>query len=149
MLMIKVITMVADIGSTLDPDFNLLERIKPYIGNLLRSTYFSRESLENTRNALSREILRFPESVRRFLENVSSGKSRMEVTVPEITETNQSVRGMGWRLFLGLIGMGLILGLSIILSTTSIVAQESLSLIAMIGGVALLVIILVGIRSGS
>jgi len=148
MLMIKVITMVADIGFTLDPEFNFLDRIKPYIDNLMRSTFFSRESLEQTRNSLTREILSFPKTVRRFLENISSGKSRMEVTVPEITEINQSVKSMGWRLFLGLIGMGLILGLSIILSTTNIVPQESLSLITLFGGVALLVIILIGIRSG-
>ena len=149
MLMIKVITMVGDIGFMLDPEFNFLERIQPYIGNLMRSTLFSRESLEQTRNALTREVLGFPKAVRRFLENISSGKSRMEVTVPEIGEINQSVNGMGWKLFLGLLGMGLLIGLSIIIGTTSVLTQEALSLITLIGGVALLLIVIIGLRSGS
>lgn len=149
MLMIKVITMVGDIGFMLDPEFNFLERIKPYIGNLLRTSLFSQESIEQTRNTLTREILGFPKALRKFLEKVSSGQSRMEVTVPEIKEINKSVENMGWKLFLGLLSMGLLIGLSIILSTTTIVTQEILSIITILAGIALILIIIKGITSSS
>ncbi|MCW4013115.1 MAG: hypothetical protein NWF07_09005, partial [Candidatus Bathyarchaeota archaeon] len=148
-LMIKVIAMVGDIGLTLDPEFNFIERIAPYVSNLMRQNMFSTESLEQTRNALTREILGFPKTLRKFLDKVSSGKSRMEVTVPEVAEINQSLKDTGWKLFLGLLGMGLIIGLSIIITATNILTPDILTLITLLGGVALLVIILKGVTSGS
>ena len=149
MLMIKVITMVGDIGFTLDPEFNFMQKIQPYIGNLMRQSLFSQESLEQTRNNITREILRFPKALRKFLENISSGQSRMEVTVPEVAEINKSLENTGWKMFLGLLSMGLIIGLSIIISTTNILTQDLITLVTLLGGVALLIIILKGITSGS
>lgn len=149
MLMIKVITMVGDIGFTLDPEFNFMQKIQPYIGNLMRQSLFSQESLEQTRNNITREILRFPKALRKFLENISSGQSRMEVTVPEVAEINKSLENTGWKMFLGLLSMGLIIGLSIIISTTNILTQDLITLVTLLGGVTLLIIILKGITSGS
>ena len=149
MLMIKVITMVGDIGFTLDPEFNFMQKIQPYIGNLMRQSLFSQESLEQTRNNITREILRFPKALRKFLENISSGQSRMEVTVPEVAEINKSLENTGWKMFLGLLSMGLIIGLSIIISTTNILTQDLITLVTLLGGVALLIIILKGITTGS
>ena len=149
MLMIKVITMVGDIGMTLDPGFNFLERIKPYISDLLESTMFSRESLEQTRNTLTREILGFPKALKKFLDKISSGQSRMEVTVPEIAEINKSLETTSWRLFLGLVAMGLLIGISIILSTTSIMTPDLLGLTTLFAGVMLLLILFKGLTSGS
>jgi ubiquinone biosynthesis protein len=148
MLMIKVITMVGDIGFMLDPEFNFLERIQPYIGNLMRQSIFSQESLEQTRNTQTREILRFPKALRKFLEKISSGQSRMEVKVPEIAEINKSLENTGWKVFLGLLSMGLIIGLSIIISTTNILTPELITLVSLLGFVSLLIIILKGITSG-
>ncbi|MCB2171791.1 AarF/ABC1/UbiB kinase family protein [archaeon] len=148
-LMIKVITMVGDIGFTLDPEFNFMQKIQPYIGNLMRQSLFSQESLEQTRNNITREILRFPKALRKFLENISSGQSRMEVTVPEVAEINKSLENTGWKMFLGLLSMGLIIGLSIIISTTNILTQDLITLVTLLGGAALLIIILKGITSGS
>ena len=149
MLMIKVITMVGDIGFTLDPEFNFMQKIQPYIGNLMRQSLFSQESLEQTRNNITREILRFPKALRKFLENISSGQSRMEVTLPEVAEINKSLENTGWKMFLGLLSMGLIIGLSIIISTTNILTQDLITLVTLLGGAALLIIILKGITSGS
>lgn len=149
MLMIKVITMVGDIGFTLDPEFNFMQKIQPYIGNLMRQSLFSQESLEQTRNNITREILRFPKALRKFLENISSGQSRMEVTLPEVAEINKSLENTSWKMFLGLLSMGLIIGLSIIISTTNILTQDLITLVTLLGGVALLIIILKGITSGS
>lgn len=148
MLMIKVITMVGDIGFMLDPEFNFLERIQPYIGNLMRQSIFSQESLEQTRNTLTREILRFPKALRKFLEKISSGQSRMEVKVPEIAEINKSLENTGWKVFLGLLSMGLIIGLSIIISTTNMLTPELITFVSLLGFVSLLIIILKGITSG-
>lgn len=149
MLMIKVIAMVGDLGMTLDPSFNFMERIKPYIGNLLRTSFFSTETLEQTRNTLTREILGFPKSLRKFLDKISSGQSRMEVTVPELDQMQKSVKNIGWKLFLGLLSMGLIIGLSIIISTHPIVPLDLLTIISIIAGAALILIILKGITSNS
>lgn len=139
MLMIKVITMMSDIGFMLDPEFNFLERIKPYIGDLMRESLFSQESLERTRNALTREIMGFPKALRRFLENISSGKSHMEVSVPEVHQMHKSMENIGWKLYLGLLSIGLTIGLSIIISTSQIIPADMIEIILIVGGLTLLI----------
>ncbi|MCK4512558.1 AarF/ABC1/UbiB kinase family protein, partial [bacterium] len=84
MLMIKVITMIGDVGSHLDPEFDIIGKTTPYLNKLIFSSMFSAESLDDAKQTVTREVLGFPKALRRFLENFSSGRSRMEVTVPEL-----------------------------------------------------------------
>jgi ubiquinone biosynthesis protein len=147
MLMIKVIAMIGDMGMTLDPEFNLMERVRPYIGNIMRSSMFSAEALEQTRNTLTREILGFPKSLRKFLDKISSGQSRMEVDVPELEQMQKSVDNMGWKLFLGLLSMGLIIGLSIIISSNPLFSPDVMTLISLIAGASLIIIVIRGLTS--
>lgn len=114
MLMLKVVTMVGDVGGQLDPQFDIVGKIQPYLNRLIVSSMFSAESLEDARNAMTREFMRFPRSLRRFFENFSSGRSRMEVTVPEINGINDSVEYMTQRLVYSILAVGLMIGVAII-----------------------------------
>jgi ubiquinone biosynthesis protein len=147
MLMIKVIAMVGDIGFNLDPEFNFMERIKPYLNDLLRTSFFNQESIDQARNTLTREILGLPKSIRKLFDRISSGQSKMEVTVPELSQMQESVDNIGWKLFLGLLGMGLIIGLSIIISSTEILTVDLIGLVSLLGGVLLLLTLYKGVTS--
>lgn len=147
MLMIKVVAMIGDIGVLLDPEFNFLDRIKPYLGNMLTNSFFSGEYLEQTRQALTREILGFPKAIRRFLDKFNRGESKMEVTVPELQQMHRSMENIGWKLYLGLLSIGLIIGLSIIVSTSQTILTEWLGLILVIGVSILLVSMFKAIKS--
>ena len=149
MLMIKVIAMIGDIGILLDPSFNFMDRIEPYLSQMLASSFFSTESLEETRQTLAREILGFPKALRKFLERFSSGKSKMEVTISEFDQIQTSVNEIARKLFLGLLAMGLIIGLSILIAANPTILAEWIELIIMVAGVILIITILKGISGTS
>jgi len=147
MLMIKVLAMIGDVGLVLDPEFNFIKRVKPFLGDLMTTSFFRSESLEQTRQNLTREILGFPKALRRFLENISSGKSRMKVDVPELHQIHRSMENIGWKLFLGLLSMGLIIGLSIILASAQATSPDLMNFVLIIGGLILFITIFKGITT--
>ena len=149
MLMIKVIAMIGDIGILLDPEFNFMERIKPHLDQLLATSFLNPDTLEETRQTLTREILGFPKALRKFLERFSSGKSKMEVTISEFNQIQGAVKEISRKLFLGLLAMGLIIGLSIIIAANQGIMAEWIELIITIAGVVLIVTILKGISGSS
>ncbi|MBD3171991.1 AarF/ABC1/UbiB kinase family protein [Candidatus Bathyarchaeota archaeon] len=147
MLMIKVLAMIGDVGLVLDPEFNFIKRVKPFLGDLMTTSFFRSESLEQTRQNLTREILGFPKALRRFLENISSGKSRMKVEVPELHQIHRSMENIGWKLFLGLLSMGLIIGLSIILASDQATSPDLMNFVLILGGLILFITIFKGITT--
>jgi ubiquinone biosynthesis protein len=117
MLMIKVITMIGDVGSRLDPEFDIIGTTKPYLNKLIISSMFSAESLDDAKQAVTREILRFPKAFRRFLENFSSGRSRMEVTVPEFRGLNDDIEYLVQKVVYSVLAVGLMISVALIAPT--------------------------------
>lgn len=117
MLMIKVITMIGDVGSRLDPEFDIIGTTKPYLNKLIISSMFSAVSLDDAKQAVTREILRFPKAFRRFLENFSSGRSRMEVTVPEFRGLNDGIEYLVQKLVYSVLAVGLMISVALIAPT--------------------------------
>ena len=117
MLMIKVITMIGDVGSLLDPEFDIIGTTKPYLNKLIISSMFSAESLDDARQTVTREVLGFPKAFRRFLENFSSGRSRMEVTVPEFRGLNDGVEYMTQKIVYSVLAVGLMISVALIAPT--------------------------------
>ena len=117
MLMIKVITMIGDVGSHLDPEFDIIGKTTPYLNKLIMSSMFSAESLDDARQTVTREVLGFPKALRRFLENFSSGRSRMEVTVPELKGLNDGVEYMTLKIVYSVLAVGLMISVALIAPT--------------------------------
>lgn len=114
MLMIKVVSMVGDVGGQLDPQFDIIGKVKPYLNKMIVSSMFSTESLDDAKSAVTRELMGFPKSLRKFLENFSSGRSRMEVNVPEMKGINDSVEYMTLKLVYSILAVGLMIGIALL-----------------------------------
>ncbi len=117
MLMIKVISMIADVGSQLNPEFDIIGKTTPYLNKLIISSMFSTESLDDAKQVVTREILGFPKAFRRFLENFSSGRSRMEVTVPEFRSLNDGVEYLTQKMVYSVLVVGLMISVALIAPT--------------------------------
>jgi ubiquinone biosynthesis protein len=117
MLMIKVISMIGDVGSQLNPEFDVVGKTTPYLNKLIVSSMFSSESLDDAKQTVTREILGFPKAFRRFLENFSSGRSRMEVTVPEFRSLNDGVEYLTQKIVYSVLAVGLMISVALIAST--------------------------------
>ncbi len=117
MLMIKVITMIGDVGSQLDPEFDIIGKTQPYLNKHMVSSMFSTESLDDAKQTVTREILGFPKAFRRFLENFSSGRSRMEVTVPEFRGLNDGIEYLVQKIVYSVLAVGLMISVALITPT--------------------------------
>ena len=149
MLMIKVMSMVSDVGAQLDPQFDIIGKVEPFLSKLMVSSMFSTENIEDAKSSITREVMGFPKLLKKFLENFSSGRTRMEVTVPELNQMQSSINEMGRKMFLGLLAMGLVIGLSILISFNQIIIGGWMGLILVFAGAALLVTVLKSIAGSS
>ncbi len=149
MLMIKVVSMVSDVGAQLDPQFDIIGKVEPFLSKLMVSSMFSTENIEDAKSSITREVMGFPKLLKKFLENFSSGRTRMEVTVPELNQMQSSINEMGRKMFLGLLAMGLVIGLSILISFNQIIIGGWMGLILVFAGAALLVTVLKSIAGSS
>jgi ubiquinone biosynthesis protein len=140
MLMLKVVTMVGDVGGQLDPQFDIVGKIQLYLNKLIISNMFSSENIDDVKKTVSRELMRFPRSLRRVLENFSSGRSRMEVNVPEITRFNAGVEYMTQKLVYSILATGLMIGIAL-LAPTCVNPFSEWQGYLLLGGLGVLVII--------
>jgi ubiquinone biosynthesis protein len=146
MLIIKVISMISKIGEQLDPDFNFIERIQPYLDDLMMDSTLNIERFEEVRQALTRDLISFPKSIRRFLDKFASGRSKIEVMVPEVNKLHKSIDKASRRLYLGVISTGIIIGVSIITLTTDSLFNSWHGWLILISIASLLIIILKSIN---
>lgn len=116
MLMFKVLTMMGDLGVLLDPGFNFIERVQPYLNKILIKNYLSPEQIERARTAITRDLMDLPRIIGEFLEDLTKGRTSHKVNVPEVKELEKTVNQASERIFLGLVAGAIILGSSIILT---------------------------------
>jgi hypothetical protein len=68
----------------------------------------------------------------------------MEVTIPELDYLHKTMQNLGYKVFYGLVSMGLVIGLSIIVSMSHELLEEWISVILIVGIVTLLFTVLKG-----
>ena len=148
MLMIKVITMIGDVGSQLDSEFDIIGKTLPYLNKLIISSMFSADSLGDARQTVTREVLGFPKAFRRFLENLSSGRSRMEVTVPEFRGLDDGVEYMTQKIAYSVLAVGLMISVALIAPTcvTPFTEWQGYLLMGGLTGLALTMLKLLSLR---
>ena len=116
MLMLKVLTMMGDLGLLLDPEFNFIERVRPYLNKILLQNYLSPEQIQRVRTALTRDIMDLPRIIGDFIDDLSKGRARHRVDIPELEKIEDSIESASDRIFIGLLSSALILGVSLIIT---------------------------------
>jgi len=114
MLMVKVVAMVTDVGVLLDPEFNFIERVKPYLNRIMVGGMLKPEHLEETASNLANEIMGLPRAVRRFADALISGRSRMEVNMPEVARIERAMDRSSQRMQLSLLASAIIIGIGLV-----------------------------------
>jgi ubiquinone biosynthesis protein len=116
MLMLKVLTMMGDLGLLLDPEFNFIERVRPYLNKILLQNYLSPEQIQRVRTALTRDIMDLPRIIGDFIDDLSKGRACHRVDIPELEKIEDSIESASDRIFVGLLSSALILGVSLIIT---------------------------------
>jgi ubiquinone biosynthesis protein len=118
MLMFKVIMMVADIGRSLDPEFNFSSAIEPYMNELAEKEFAPGQLLERARHsarAAAEGIAELPVNMNSVLKRLSTGSLRFEIAEEDLQRAQHITDRASDRVLVGLITAALVVGSSLVI----------------------------------
>jgi ubiquinone biosynthesis protein len=136
MLMLKVIMMVADIGKSLDPEFNFSTYVAPYMEELGEKDYAVRELGRRARQSAVTALegmLELPASLNGILKRFSTGAIRFEVAEADLQRLQHIMDRASDRVLVGLIIAALVVGSSLVIFASRTSITGPLLLVAYLG----------------
>ena len=118
MLMLKVIMMVADIGRSLDPEFNFSTYVGPYMEELEEKDYAGREIVRRARQSATMAlegIFELPMNLNNILKRFSSGAIKFEVAEADLQRMQHIMDRSSDKVLVGLITAALVVGSSLVI----------------------------------
>jgi ubiquinone biosynthesis protein len=118
MLMLKVIMMVADVGRSLDPEFNFSAWVGPYMEELSEKDYAVRELGRRARQSATlalEGLVELPANLNSILKRFSTGSIGFEVSEADLQRLQHIMDRASDRVLVGLIIAALVVGSSIVI----------------------------------
>jgi ubiquinone biosynthesis protein len=116
MLMMKVIIMVEGIGVKLDPEFNFISRVEPYLDEIVADQLLSPERIERASRKVASDVLGLSQALNESLKRLAEGRLRVEMSDPELKRVEQSIDRASYTLLLGMLVAAIIIGLSLVVA---------------------------------
>jgi ubiquinone biosynthesis protein len=145
-LMIKVIMMLGDDISKLYPEFNFLEEVRPYLGEIVKERIIN-QAKKTIRNIsdMQQGIFEIPQNFNEATRRISSGNFGLRLAHDDIERLSRRIDRATYRVLLGMVLASIVIGLSsIVLVLKNSLSQEYFGVI--IG--VYIVSIIIGIISG-
>ncbi|MDG6257441.1 MAG: AarF/UbiB family protein [Methanomicrobiaceae archaeon] len=117
MQMLKVIMMMIDTNSHLDPSFNFPSRVRPYLTDILRHRYLSADAVKRASQSaldLGRSAAELPRSLNTALVRFSSGPVRLDFATDDVADLGTSIRFAASVLLIGMVSSALLIGSSLV-----------------------------------
>jgi ubiquinone biosynthesis protein len=121
--MIKVILMNIDIGQKLDPEFNFSSHVEPYLNQILRHRFFSRDSVRRASHTMIRtadDLIELPHHLNRSLQRLAEGSIRIELISPDIELIAISIDRAITKVIIGVLVAAIVLGSSVVIIAADI-----------------------------
>ena len=118
MLMLKVIMMVADLGMSLDPEFNFNSYMTPYMDELEEKDIVALELVRRARHTAKAALEGFfelPASMNTILKRFSTGAIRFEIAEADMQQFRHIVDRASDRVLAGFIIAALVIGSSVVI----------------------------------
>lgn len=151
---VKSMATFEGVGTRLDPDFDVMEQVESFAGDILAELYspkrFQEQALAIGRDVAS--LMRYaPIQTRKLLNAALEGQLRLSVGSPDIVKLTKSIDRTGSRLAVAVIVGALLIGSSILTYATAS-AQSNLGIIGgggfIVAGLLGLYIVISILRSG-
>jgi ubiquinone biosynthesis protein len=123
MLMLKVIIMVLDVGTTLDPNFNFMEKTEPYLNRLSKRDLILNHIFYRAGHSLIEAvdgILETPRNLNKMLRQFSTGTVKIDIVDSDILRLQQSLDRTSDKILIGLIVAGVVVGSSLVLTVADV-----------------------------
>ncbi len=133
MLMLKVIMMVADIGRSLDPEFNFSAYVAPYMEDLEEKDYAGREIMRRARQSATMAfegMFELPMNLNNILKRFSTGAIKFEVAEEDLERVQHIMDRSSDKVLVGLITAALVVGSSLVIFASRATITGPLLLLA-------------------
>jgi ubiquinone biosynthesis protein len=143
MLMIKVVLMVQDDASRLDPEFDFVKEVKPILEQSVQKRFLSQENLRKAGFDIIdafNDAKDLPFNVNSALKRVSQGSFTFKIAHDDLDRLGNSIDRASYKLLLGLVLASIVIGMSlIVLTAQSVLTFESLEIVIAVYVVAVIV----------
>lgn len=136
MLMMKVVVMVMDIGTRLDPSFNFDQRIRPYLARIIAQQRFSPETMAKTVWSLAdaaEGLLAIPGNVNETLKTLSEGIVTIELEDTDLGKIVGVIDRTSDKLIVGLVVAAIVVGSSLVLRVADLPIPGYVTTLAVVG----------------
>jgi len=133
MLMLKVILMVADIGRSLDPEFNFSSYVGPYMEELGEKDVATRELMRKARLSATTALegmFELPANLNNIMKRFSSGSLMFEVADNDLQRLQHIMDRSSDKVLVGLITAALVVGSSLVIFASRTTISGPLLLLA-------------------
>ena len=135
-LLAKTIITYEGVGKSLDPDFNVIESLKPYVTDLVKKMYSPKEILkefgEYNQN-LAEFFIHFPTDFYEIIKKIKDGKLKIEFEHVGLEKFEETIKTASHRLSLAIIIASILIGSSMLLSSHVPPLFKDVSLFGIIG----------------
>ncbi|MDK2916193.1 MAG: ubiquinone biosynthesis protein [Euryarchaeota archaeon] len=143
MIMMKVIVMVMDIGTRLDPSFNFDQQIRPYLLEIAATQRLSPDNVTGAVQSVigaAESLLAIPGNVNETLKTLSEGTVRIELEDHDLTEIVNVIDRTSDKIIVAVVVGAIVAGSSLVLRMDRVPVPEYLTLLATLGYVVAVIV---------
>nr|WP_303715045.1 AarF/UbiB family protein [Methanoculleus marisnigri] len=143
MLMMKVIVMVMDIGTRLDPQFNFDQQIRPYLIEIAAQQRLSPDNVTGAVRSLvnaAEGLLAIPGNVNETLKTLSEGTVTIELENRDLNEIVDVIDRTSDKIIVGLVVAAVVVGSSLILRIADLPVPGYVTILATAGYVVAVIV---------
>ena len=136
MLMMKVIVMVLDIGTRLDPSFNFEQKLRPHLMEIAAQQRLSSDNVTGAVRSLvgaAENLLAIPGNVNETLKTLSEGTVTIELESRDLTAIVGVIDRTSDKIIIGLVIAAIVVGSSLILRVADLPIPGYVSILATVG----------------
>ncbi len=136
MIMMKVIVMVMDIGTRLDPSFNFDQRIRPYLLDIATAQRLSPDNVTGAMQSIvgaAENLIAIPGNVNETLKTLSEGTITLELENYDLEEIVGVIDRTSDKIIVGVVVAAVIVGSSLVLRVADVPVPGYVSTLATLG----------------
>lgn len=118
LLLLKALVMIEGVGLFLDPKYNIIKNMEPYVERLIARKYSPDKLLRNayeTSMDFIETFRAFPTDVREIMQKMKQGKVHFDVESPSIDRLNRDFNTVANRIAFAIVVAAMILGSALII----------------------------------
>lgn len=149
MQVLKVMMIVLDITTRLDPGFNFPTRVQPYLSDIVSERYFSAGKIREAGRTIlegAEQAMEIPATFNTALKKIAKGQMKVDFAGDDVRQLRNSINHASYVILIGMVTASLVIGSSlVVLATESPLGAGTCGIIRMLTLAGYAVTVVIGI----